>query len=107
MVAAGTGAGTRELPGMPNILRALVFSQADTLEITSEETDSVIVLSFDIDDMSGEEIGIAADRLRVLEGVLDLSIGNRQGKKGRPVAEGVAIPCGAALSGAAPSHSGV
>lgn len=47
--------------------------------------DEVIVLSFDVDDMSGEEIGLAADRLRALQGVLDLSIGNRQGKKGRPV----------------------
>lgn len=37
--------------------------------------------------MSGEEIGVAADRLRALEGVLDASIGNRQGKKGRPVAD--------------------
>lgn len=49
--------------------------------------DEVIVLCFDIDDMSGEEIGIAADRLRALDGVLDLSIGNRLGKKGRPVSD--------------------
>ena len=87
LVAAGTGAGTRELPGMPNILRALVFSQADTLEITSEETDSVIVLSFDIDDMTGEEIATAADRLRATDDVIDLTIASRQGKKGRPVSE--------------------
>ncbi len=48
-------------------------------------TDEVIVLSFDVDDMSGEEIGVAVDCLRALRGVLDLTIGNRQGKKGRPV----------------------
>lgn len=30
LYAAGTGAGTRELPGMPNLLRALVFAQAGT-----------------------------------------------------------------------------
>ena len=46
------------------------------------ETEQVAVLSFDIDDMSGEEIGAAADRLRAEAGVLDLSIGTRIGKKG-------------------------
>ena len=85
--AAGTGAGTRELPGMPNILRALVFSQTGTHEIASTENDSVIVLSFDIDDMTGEEIAIAADHLRATDGVIDLTIASRQGKKGRPVSE--------------------
>ncbi len=48
-------------------------------------SDEVIVLSFDVDDMSGEEIGVAVDCLRALTGVLDLSIGSRQGKKGRPL----------------------
>jgi len=85
--AAGTGAGTRELPGMPNILRALVFTQAGMHEIASEESDSVIVLGFDIDDMTGEEIAIAAERLRATDGVVDLTVGSRQGKKGRPVSE--------------------
>jgi pyridinium-3,5-bisthiocarboxylic acid mononucleotide nickel chelatase len=42
-----------------------------------------MILSFEIDDMTGEEIGVAADRLRTVEGVLDLSIGQVQGKKGR------------------------
>jgi uncharacterized protein (DUF111 family) len=41
------------------------------------------VLSFEIDDMTGEEIAVAADRLRAADGVLDLSIGQRLGKKGR------------------------
>ncbi len=78
--AVGTGAGTRNLPGMPNILRALVFEAAAWAGL-----DRVSVLSFEIDDMSGEEIAIAADRLRQLAGVVDLSIGQRSGKKGRPM----------------------
>jgi uncharacterized protein (TIGR00299 family) protein len=78
--AVGTGAGTRSLPGMPNILRALVFESA-----TSPGQDRITVLSFEIDDMSGEEIAVAADRLRHLAGVVDLSIGQRSGKKGRPM----------------------
>jgi uncharacterized protein (TIGR00299 family) protein len=78
--AVGTGAGTRSLPGMPNILRALVFETA-----AWPEQDRITVLSFEIDDMSGEEIAVAADRLRQLAGVVDVSIGQRSGKKGRPM----------------------
>jgi len=74
----GTGAGSRDLPGLPNILRALVFS-ADASSV-----EAVVVLSFDVDDMTGEEIGIAADRLREADGVLNLTIGTRLGKKSRP-----------------------
>jgi uncharacterized protein (TIGR00299 family) protein len=76
--AVGTGAGTRTLPGIPNLLRALVFATAD-----QPTRDRVSVLSFEIDDMTGEEIAVAADRLRAADGVLDLSIGQRLGKKGR------------------------
>ncbi|MFC7398373.1 LarC family nickel insertion protein [Chelatococcus sp. GCM10030263] len=79
LLAEGTGAGTRSLPGMPNILRALVF------EAGEGTSDQVAVLSFDIDDMTGEEIGEAAERLRQLAGVLDLALGQQFGKKGRPL----------------------
>jgi len=78
--AVGTGAGTRSLPGIPNILRALVFEAPGWAG-----QDRVSVLSFEIDDMSGEEIAVATDRLRELAGVVDLSIGQRSGKKGRPM----------------------
>lgn len=80
LIASGSGAGTRLLPGIPNILRALVFE-----ETHAPANDIVTVIAFEIDDMTGEEIGIAADRLRAETGVLDLSIGSRWGKKGRPV----------------------
>ncbi len=80
LASTGMGAGTRELPGLPNILRVLVFV-ADA----AENSDSVIVLSFDIDDMTGEEMGTALDRLRAANGVLDVSVGSRIGKKGRPL----------------------
>jgi uncharacterized protein (DUF111 family) len=88
LTAGGTGAGTRDLPGIPNILRALVFAQEDAAPMPrggSAAAAQVAVLSFDIDDMTGEEIGIAADRLRGEAGVLDLSVGMRVGKKGRPL----------------------
>jgi hypothetical protein len=82
LIASGMGAGTRELEGMPNVLRALVHAiDSDT----GANDDEVMVLSFDVDDMSGEEIGVAADRLRAAAGVLDVSLGMRVGKKGRPL----------------------
>jgi hypothetical protein len=83
LTATGTGAGTRELAGMPNILRALVFAPA--AQSAAAQDGEVIVVSFDIDDMSGEEIGIAADRLRAADGVIDLTLASSQGKKGRPM----------------------
>ncbi len=43
------------------------------------------MLSFEIDDMTAEEIGVAADRLRAAGGVRDLVLIPAIGKKGRPV----------------------
>ena len=81
LIASGMGAGTRELEGMPNVLRALVHAIDDAAGVDDE----VMVLAFDVDDMTGEEIGVAADRLRGAAGVLDVSLGLRIGKKGRPL----------------------
>jgi uncharacterized protein (TIGR00299 family) protein len=77
----GTGAGTRELPGQPNILRVALFE--DTAEGPAEE--DVVVLCFEIDDMTAEEVGVAADRLRATAGVRDVVLTPGIGKKGRPV----------------------
>lgn len=79
--ATGMGAGTREIPGQPNILRALVFDVA--VASACIEHDQVAVIDFDVDDMTGEEIGVAMDRLRAVAGVIDVTAGTRLGKKGR------------------------
>lgn len=81
LVAAGTGAGTRELPGLPNVLRATIYAA----ESSGADEDTVDVLTFDVDDMTGEEIATAADRLRAADGVRDLTTAALTGKKGRPV----------------------
>jgi pyridinium-3,5-bisthiocarboxylic acid mononucleotide nickel chelatase len=83
LAGTGMGAGTRDLPGMPNILRALVFESA--ADVADAQT--VAVLSFDIDDMTGEEIGVAAELLRAADGVLDVALAALSGKKGRPLVE--------------------
>jgi len=82
LIAVGAGAGMREIEGLPNVLRALVLDRESDRDVSPSE---VAVLSFDVDDMTGEEIAVSADRLRAESGVLDLTIGMRLGKKGRPV----------------------
>ena len=61
LLSVGSGAGTRALPGLPNILRALVLERGAA---SDADADAVTVLEFDVDDMTGEEIAVAADRLR-------------------------------------------
>lgn len=85
LVSVGCGAGTRALPGLPNIVRALVLERAPP--IGAADADLVAILEFDVDDMTGEEIAIAGDRLRQHPGVIDVSIGTRSGKKGRPLTD--------------------
>lgn len=82
LIKTGIGAGTRHMKGLPNILRALVFVHSD-----DADRDDVDVIEFEVDDMTGEEIGIALDRLRKTSGVLDATTALRMGKKGRPMTE--------------------
>lgn len=76
---SGFGAGTKTFPGMANVVQLVAFSSAGVQEI-----DYVAEMSFDIDDMTGEELGTACDRLRLLDGVLDVAMVPMLGKKGRP-----------------------
>jgi len=80
LVSVGTGAGTRTLAAMPNVLRAVVFDAA-----AASADERVAVISFEVDDMSGEEIAVAAERLRGEPGALDVTFDMRWGKKGRAV----------------------
>jgi uncharacterized protein (TIGR00299 family) protein len=87
LAAVGCGAGTRSLGETPNIVRVTVFESIDTHLADDTDADLVTSLEFDVDDMTGEEIALAGDRLRGLDGVLDVSIGTRFGKKGRPLSD--------------------
>ena len=77
----GSGAGTRVMQGLPNILRVSVFdvAQGEMLQ------DSLVQFACDIDDMTGEELGAATEALRRDARVLDLILLTGQGKKSRPV----------------------
>ncbi|MGP1395773.1 MAG: LarC family nickel insertion protein [Inquilinaceae bacterium] len=76
----GVGCGQRTLPDRPNILRALAFAGTGG---TASDEDTVARLAFEIDDMTGEELAVALDRLRALDGVLDVMQVPVIGKKGR------------------------
>ena len=77
LIAQGSGAGTRDMAGMPNILRVLVLDR----DGVGEET--VARIAFEIDDMTPEELAVALDHLRAETGVLDAGHGIGFGKKGR------------------------
>jgi pyridinium-3,5-bisthiocarboxylic acid mononucleotide nickel chelatase len=77
LVAIGTGAGTKTLPGIPNVLRLLAFAAGEA------GTDSVLVVEFDIDDQAPEDLATGLDRLRAMAGVRDVVSFQGIGKKGR------------------------
>lgn len=68
------GAGSRELPQSPNVLRLMTGRVM--------EHDSVVVLETHIDDISGELVSHAMEKIG--EDVLDISAIPATGKKGRP-----------------------
>ena len=83
---SGFGAGTKRFKGLANVVQLLVFDGVDT------RTDQVTGIEFDIDDMTPEEIGVALDRLRATEGVLDVTQTPMIGKKGRAMF-GIRVMC--------------
>ena len=79
LLHSGSGFGTRELPGMSNVLRLLAFETAEALT----ETDHVAEMAFEIDDQTPEDLAIALDKLRAHPSVLDVLQAPGFGKKGR------------------------
>ena len=78
----GYGLGTKVFPGMPNILRALLF---DTQKSMNEQQSTLVLIEFDVDDMTSEELALSLDLLRVYKGVVDVVAQTARGKKNRAV----------------------
>lgn len=76
--ATGTGAGERRLKRCPNILLLLVTERPE-----EGDGDMVTRLSFEIDDMTPEELSVALERIRAQPGILDAGYQVGVGKKGR------------------------
>jgi uncharacterized protein (TIGR00299 family) protein len=74
----GYGAGERDNPGTPNVLRTLIGSAADR-----PHGDRVAVIECEIDDMSPQIFGVAMDRLYAA-GALEVFYAPVQMKKNRP-----------------------
>ncbi|MFP5378966.1 MAG: nickel pincer cofactor biosynthesis protein LarC [Vicinamibacteria bacterium] len=84
----GHGAGTREIPGTPNLLRVLLVEEAGdaTLAREAEESgtrESAVLLETNLDDLTPELAAAVADGLRA-DGALDVWTSPVQMKKGRP-----------------------
>ena len=80
LLASGFGFGTRRLPGLSNCLRALAF---ETGVEAGPEHRELAVITFEVDDQSGEDLAAGLDRVRATEGVHDVLQMAALGKKGR------------------------
>ena len=85
----GYGAGQKDF-SHANLLRLLVGETGDAATDTTQ-TDQVVVLTSNIDDMSGEGIGYCCQKLRDA-GALDVAVSALQMKKNRPGCE-IAVQC--------------
>ena len=74
----GYGAGDRDLPNTPNVLRVLVGESTD-----QPQTERIVVLECEIDDMNPQIFGLVMDRLYAA-GALEVYFASVQMKKNRP-----------------------
>jgi len=75
---AGYGAGDRDLPNTPNVLRVLLGERAE-----EPGTEQIVVLNSEIDDMNPQLFGLVMDRLYAA-GALEVYFASVQMKKNRP-----------------------
>ena len=78
VLKSGYGAGGREIPGVPNVLRAVLGEEA-----ASGDAMRVVVIECNIDDMNPQFFGGVMDRLYAA-GALDVCYAPVQMKKNRP-----------------------
>jgi uncharacterized protein (TIGR00299 family) protein len=78
----GYGAGNRDMPSQPNILRLIVGETAESPATTST-ADQVWVVETNLDDVSGEIVGYAVSKLWE-QGALDVTTTAISMKKNRP-----------------------
>lgn len=82
LAASGFGFGTRRLPGLANCLRVLLFEEA-TATSGAIPHRRLAVVTFEIDDQSGEDLATGLERLRASDGIHDVLQLPAIGKKGR------------------------
>jgi uncharacterized protein (TIGR00299 family) protein len=87
LATTGFGFGTKSLPGISNVLRVLIFDEAVTPTQDKIIHRDMMVIAFEVDDQSPEDLAIGLDRLRSTNGVLDVVQSAALGKKGRMAAQ--------------------
>lgn len=75
---SGYGTGSRTIQGRPSVLRVVEGTNFDAIQ------DRIIILETNLDDLPGETIGFAVERLREA-GAVDVYVTTASGKKSRPV----------------------
>jgi pyridinium-3,5-bisthiocarboxylic acid mononucleotide nickel chelatase len=80
---SGYGAGTRDFPGHPNVVRLTVGETASTALASKTASETITVLEANLDDMNPQVFGYVMDRL-LEEGALDTFGMPVQMKKNRP-----------------------
>ena len=85
ITATGCGAGLRDLPGQPNVVRVTIGDAAETQLAASAEVpqDTIAVLEANLDDLNPQVFGYVMERL-LAEGALDVFGTPVQMKKNRP-----------------------
>lgn len=79
-LSIGYGAGTAELPNVPNLLRLIL---GEPIKQSRLYQDQVIIIETNVDDISGETLGYIIDKL-MSAGAKDVSILPTTTKKNRP-----------------------
>ncbi len=80
---AGYGAGTRDFPGHPNVVRLMIGESASDSRASKTSSETITVLEANLDDLNPQVFGYVMDRL-LEEGALDVFSVPVQMKKSRP-----------------------
>jgi pyridinium-3,5-bisthiocarboxylic acid mononucleotide nickel chelatase len=80
LVRSGVGMGTKSFPGISNVLRVICFQQKS---LASSGHRELLIVEFEVDDQSAEELAAGLERIRNEAAVFDVIQIPAIGKKGR------------------------
>ena len=83
VTSIGYGAGTKDIPNRPNVVRVMVGEALEGNEYSSGHSETITVLECQLDDITGETLGFVMDKL-LQNGALDVYYSPVFMKKNRP-----------------------
>jgi len=83
IASIGYGAGTRDIPKRPNVLRVMIGEESTVGNDSKEKQEMITVLECQLDDMTGEAFGFVMSKL-LNQGALDVYYTPVYMKKNRP-----------------------